>query len=307
MEQLARPGTTLLTGDTLRLAEGYVEVRPLGPVPVKGLAEPVEVFELVGAARCARGCRPRRRAASRRFVGRDARAGSACARRSSGPARATARSWRWSASPGVGKSRLFWEFTHRTARTAGSSWRARRCLLRQGARPICRSVDLLRDYFQIDERDDARAHPREGDGQAPHARRDAAAARCPPSSAARRADRRSGLAGARIRRSAAGAPRRGQARCSCARARCSRCSSSSRTSTGSTRRPRRSSTASWRACPTARILLLVELPARVPARLGRHELLHPAPLDPLPPASAEELLQALLGDRSGPPSRSSSS
>jgi class 3 adenylate cyclase len=32
MEQLASPGNTLLTADTLRLAEGYIEVRPLGPV-----------------------------------------------------------------------------------------------------------------------------------------------------------------------------------------------------------------------------------------------------------------------------------
>src|SRR6266508_4025938 len=39
MEQLARPGTALMTKDTLRLAEGYIEVRPLGPVPVRGLAE----------------------------------------------------------------------------------------------------------------------------------------------------------------------------------------------------------------------------------------------------------------------------
>jgi class 3 adenylate cyclase len=37
MEQLARPGTTLMTADTLRLAEGYIEVTSLGPVPVKGL------------------------------------------------------------------------------------------------------------------------------------------------------------------------------------------------------------------------------------------------------------------------------
>jgi class 3 adenylate cyclase len=42
MEQLARPGVTLLTADTLRLAEGYVEVKPLGPVPLKGLADPIE-------------------------------------------------------------------------------------------------------------------------------------------------------------------------------------------------------------------------------------------------------------------------
>src|SRR5437867_10624681 len=47
MEQLARPGTTLLSADTLRLAEGYIEVRPLGPVPVKGLPAPVEMYELI--------------------------------------------------------------------------------------------------------------------------------------------------------------------------------------------------------------------------------------------------------------------
>ena len=47
MEQLARPGSTLVSRETLRLAEGYIEVKPLGPVPVKGMPEPVEIFELV--------------------------------------------------------------------------------------------------------------------------------------------------------------------------------------------------------------------------------------------------------------------
>src|SRR5258708_34765477 len=48
MEQLATPGSILLTAATLRLVEGLVRVNALGPVPVKGLAEPVEVFELGG-------------------------------------------------------------------------------------------------------------------------------------------------------------------------------------------------------------------------------------------------------------------
>src|SRR5215468_9298286 len=48
MEQLAAPGSVLLTAATLRLVEGLVRVQALGPVPVKGLADPVEVFELVG-------------------------------------------------------------------------------------------------------------------------------------------------------------------------------------------------------------------------------------------------------------------
>ena len=49
MEQLAPPGAIRLTAGTLRLVEGFMRVAALGPVPVKGLAAPVEVFDLVGA------------------------------------------------------------------------------------------------------------------------------------------------------------------------------------------------------------------------------------------------------------------
>jgi len=57
MEQLAGPGTIRLTGETLRLAEGYVEVKPLGPIPVRGLADPVEVHELTGGGPCGAACK----------------------------------------------------------------------------------------------------------------------------------------------------------------------------------------------------------------------------------------------------------
>ena len=71
MEQLAEPGSILLSPATLELAEGYVEVKPLGPLPVKGLPAPVEVYELVGAG----AVRSRLHAAAARgltrFVGRD--------------------------------------------------------------------------------------------------------------------------------------------------------------------------------------------------------------------------------------------
>src|SRR5499427_4305063 len=50
MEQLAPPGTIRMTAATLQLVEGAVRVNALGPIPVKGLAEPLEVFELVGAS-----------------------------------------------------------------------------------------------------------------------------------------------------------------------------------------------------------------------------------------------------------------
>jgi class 3 adenylate cyclase len=48
MEQLARPGSTLITADTLRLAGAAVHVNPQGRLDVKGLAVGVEAFEVLG-------------------------------------------------------------------------------------------------------------------------------------------------------------------------------------------------------------------------------------------------------------------
>jgi class 3 adenylate cyclase len=63
MEQMAKPGSTLVTGDTLRLAEGYVQVRALGAVSLKGLDTPTPVYELSGLCRRAPGSRRAPRAA----------------------------------------------------------------------------------------------------------------------------------------------------------------------------------------------------------------------------------------------------
>jgi len=71
MEQMAQAGTILLTPETLTLAEGFVQVVSRGPVPVKGLAAPIEIFELTSASPV----RSRLHAAASRgltrFVGRD--------------------------------------------------------------------------------------------------------------------------------------------------------------------------------------------------------------------------------------------
>src|SRR5947209_4808216 len=71
MEQIASPGSTRITAETVRLTEGFVQVKPLGAIPIKGIAEPREVFELTGAA----AVRTRLQAAAARglsrFVGRD--------------------------------------------------------------------------------------------------------------------------------------------------------------------------------------------------------------------------------------------
>src|SRR3712207_6366850 len=72
MEQLAAPGTILLAPDTLRLAEGYVQVRALGPVQVKGLGDPVAVYELVGGGSARSRLQAIEARGLTRFVGREA-------------------------------------------------------------------------------------------------------------------------------------------------------------------------------------------------------------------------------------------
>jgi class 3 adenylate cyclase len=62
MEQLARPGTILLTAGTWGLIEGYFEVKPVGAVPVKGLTTAVQTY---GAGTGAYGAICRHRAVSR--------------------------------------------------------------------------------------------------------------------------------------------------------------------------------------------------------------------------------------------------
>ncbi len=71
MEQMATPGSILITPETLTLVEGYVVVKPLGPMRVKGLEAPRELYEVVDASPI----RSRLHASAvhglTRFVGRD--------------------------------------------------------------------------------------------------------------------------------------------------------------------------------------------------------------------------------------------
>ena len=48
MEQLATPGSIVITAETLAQIEARVDVRPLGRVVVKGLTEGVEAYEVLG-------------------------------------------------------------------------------------------------------------------------------------------------------------------------------------------------------------------------------------------------------------------
>jgi class 3 adenylate cyclase/tetratricopeptide (TPR) repeat protein len=155
MEQLADPGSILVSPATLELAGGYVEVRGLGPVPVKGLSDPVEVYELTGAgtarsrlqATAARGLTP--------FVGRDPELAQLIraqeqARGGQGQLVAIV------GEAGVGKSRLYHEFTH-SHRVQG--WLVLQASAVSHGKSISYLpvIDLLKAYCKLEARDDHRA------------------------------------------------------------------------------------------------------------------------------------------------------
>jgi tetratricopeptide (TPR) repeat protein len=154
MEQLATPSRILLMPTTLRLVEGLVQVNALGPFPVKGLTEPVEVFELVGAsavhqrlqASVARGLTP--------FVGRQTEVAAlqqALERAGEGHGQVVG----LVGEAGVGKSRLVYECVH-APQTQG--WRVlESASVSYGkATPYFPVLELLRHYGRVEEHDDPR-------------------------------------------------------------------------------------------------------------------------------------------------------
>src|SRR5215472_12949705 len=111
MEQLATPGSILLTPATLRLVEGLVQVHALGSIPVKGLVEPVEVAELVGVSALRRRLQAAVARGLTRFVGRQqelAALRQALEHAGAGHGHVVA----VVGEAGVGKSRLVYEFVH---------------------------------------------------------------------------------------------------------------------------------------------------------------------------------------------------
>jgi DNA-binding NtrC family response regulator/class 3 adenylate cyclase/tetratricopeptide (TPR) repeat protein len=152
LEQEAQPGTTLLTAETLRLAEGFVEVVPLGPIRVTDLAAPVEVYELRAPDRL----RSRLAAAVTRgltrFVGRDAeleQLGRAQRLACNGHGQVAV----VVGEAGVGKSRLVYEVTHSHRL---QEWLVLECksVSYGKATSYLPVINLLKGYFRIQDRDD---------------------------------------------------------------------------------------------------------------------------------------------------------
>ncbi|HXJ85055.1 MAG TPA: adenylate/guanylate cyclase domain-containing protein [Candidatus Methylomirabilis sp.] len=150
MEQLAKPGTILATSATVGLADGRVRTRALGPVNVKGLADPIDVFEVVGAVgTSARAESPDR--APVPLVGRRAELGQLAAALDAvrqGPGQLVA----VTGEAGIGKTRLVQEFL-RVCRGNG-------CVaFEAAAQPFTRAtghragLEVIRSYFGLEPAD----------------------------------------------------------------------------------------------------------------------------------------------------------
>jgi class 3 adenylate cyclase/tetratricopeptide (TPR) repeat protein len=154
MEQMAMPGSILIAPAVLGLVEGLVQVKALGAIPVRGLRDPVEVYEVTGAGVV----RSRLQAAAARgltrFVGRQHELETlqqALAQAQAGHGQVVA----LVGEAGVGKSRLFYEFGH-SHRTQGWLVLESASVSYGKASPYFPVVDLLKRYCRIEERDDSR-------------------------------------------------------------------------------------------------------------------------------------------------------
>jgi class 3 adenylate cyclase/tetratricopeptide (TPR) repeat protein len=154
MEQMATPGSILIPPQTLTLVEGYVLATPLGAMPVKGLEGLIEVYEVTGAATVRSRFDASAARGLTRFVGRDGemeQLRQALDRAGAGHGQVAA----VIGEPGVGKSRLFWEIIH-SQRTQGWLVVESSSLSYGKATAFLPLIDLLRAYFRIEPRDEAR-------------------------------------------------------------------------------------------------------------------------------------------------------
>jgi predicted ATPase/class 3 adenylate cyclase len=154
MEQLANPGSILVTACTHKLTDGYFEFKALGETHVKGVEAPLPIYEVLGAGPLRTRLQVAARRGLTRFVGRYAETDQM--KRALDQAKAGhGQIVGVMGEPGVGKSRLFYEFKL----TSHSG-----CLVLEAfsvsygkASPYLPLLELLKTYFQIGSQDDERA------------------------------------------------------------------------------------------------------------------------------------------------------
>ncbi|HKA53252.1 MAG TPA: adenylate/guanylate cyclase domain-containing protein, partial [Candidatus Binatia bacterium] len=153
MEQLATPGSILVTEQTHRLTEGYFEFKALGKATIRGAEEPLHVYEVLGAGPLRTRLQVAARRGLTRFVGRHSEVDQL--RRALEQAKAgQGQVVGVMGEPGVGKSRLFYEF--KLTSQSGCLVLEAYSVSHDKASAYLPVIELLKSSFRIQPQDDER-------------------------------------------------------------------------------------------------------------------------------------------------------
>ncbi|MBI3757158.1 MAG: AAA family ATPase [Deltaproteobacteria bacterium] len=153
MEQLANPGSIVVSAYTHRLTDGYFAFKDLGPTQIKGVEEPLNIYEVLSVGPLRTRLQVSVRRGLTRFVGRqsemeqlqraleDAQAGHGQIVGTMG-------------EPGLGKSRLFYEF--KLLSVGGCLVLEAYSVSHGKATAYLPVIELLKSYFDIQAQDDER-------------------------------------------------------------------------------------------------------------------------------------------------------
>ena len=153
MESLATGGSVVVSENTHKLTEGFFQFKSMGKAQIKGVSEPLEIYEVQGVGALRTRLQVAVRRGLSRFVGRQGemdgmKRSLQLAEEGKGQIVAVL------GDPGVGKSRLFYEFRQVTGKG---------CLVLETfsishgkAYPYLPLIDLLKNYFNLTPQDDER-------------------------------------------------------------------------------------------------------------------------------------------------------
>ncbi len=153
MESLASGGAIVTSEHTYKLTEGYFEFKSLGAAQVKGVSEPVKIYEVLGVGPLRTRIEVAARRGLARFVGRQSELEHlqrALEQAKAGHGQIVG----VMGEPGVGKSRLFHEF--KLISQKGCLVLETFSVSHGKAYPYLPLIDLLKNYFQLTPQDDER-------------------------------------------------------------------------------------------------------------------------------------------------------
>ena len=152
LQTLANAGSTIISDSTRKLVEGYFSLRPLGATQLRGISDPIKLYEVTGLGPLRTRLEKSVGRGLSKFVGRikekeTFRRAANLAKSGSGQIVAIV------ADPGVGKSRLIFEFKSE-CRAGWNVLEAYSVSHGQGSSylPV---IELLHNYFEFGSEDDA--------------------------------------------------------------------------------------------------------------------------------------------------------